>query len=211
MCTDARYLTSLSALAVRYRGQRIIIGVDTIEQAFHKIHRKHFVPEALQSQAEIDAPLPIGFGQTISQPSTVQRMLGWLEAQPGEKILDVGSGSGWTTALLSHIVGPKGSVFAVEKIPELVELGRANCNKVGVKNAKFFRAGKKHGLPKYLPYDRILVSASAKELPQELISQLKVGGKLVIPVRTSILEITKESEHAIETITHRGFVFVPLV
>ena len=185
--------------------------MDVIEQAFRKIHRKNFVPEALQSQVEIDAPLPIGFGQTISQPTTVQLMLSWLEAQSGEKVLDVGSGSGWSTALLSQIVGPKGSVFAVEKIPELVELGRDNCNKAGIQNAKFFQAGKEYGLAKYSPYDRILVSASAQKLPKELINQLKVGGKLVMPVQNDILEIIKNSEYGHETKTHSGFVFVPLV
>jgi protein-L-isoaspartate(D-aspartate) O-methyltransferase len=185
--------------------------MDVIEKAFHKVHRKNFVPKALQSQAEIDAPLPIGFGQTISQPTTVRLMLGWLDAKPGETILDVGFGSGWTTALLSQIVGPKGRVFAVEKIPQLVEFGRDNCDGAGVQNAKFFHAGKEYGLSKYAPYDRILVSASAQKLPAELLTQLKVGGKLVIPVQKDILEIIKTSKSDHETKTHPGFVFVPLV
>jgi protein-L-isoaspartate(D-aspartate) O-methyltransferase len=183
----------------------------TIEQAFQKIHREDFVPESLRNQAYIDAPLPIGFGQTISQPYTVQLMLEWLDAKPGEIILDVGSGSGWTTALLSQIVGPKGKVFAVEIIPELVKFGRNNCKKAGVKNAQFFRAGKEYGLPEHSPFDRILVSASAKELPTKLLSQLKVGGKLVIPVQDDILEITKISKRDFTSVTHPGFIFVPLV
>src|SRR5665213_2792939 len=185
--------------------------MELIEQAFRTIHRKNFVSESLQSQVEIDAPLPIGFGQTISQPTTVQLMLSWLEAQPGEKVLDIGSGSGWTTALLSQIVGSKGSVFAVEKIPELVELGRDNCDRTGIQNAKFFQAGQEYGLSKHSPYNRILVSASAKKLPKELLNQLKVGGKLVIPVQNDILEIIKNSENEYETKTHSGFVFVPLL
>ena len=189
----------------------IIMTMDMIEQVFSKIRRKDFVPEALQSQVEIDVPLPIGFGQTISQPTTVQLMLSWLAAQPRQIVLDIGSGSGWTTALLSQIVGPKGSVFAVEIIPELVESGRDNCDRAGIQNAKFFQAGKEYGLSKYSPYDRILVSASAQELPKELINQLKVGGKLVIPVQNDILEIIKTSEYVYETKTHPGFVFVPLV
>lgn len=185
--------------------------MDVIEQAFRRIHRKDFVPESLHDQVNIDAPLPIGFGQTISQPTTVRLMLKWLEVQPGEKVLDLGSGSGWTTALLSQIIGPKGIVFAVEKIPELVKQGRNNCKDAGVLNVKFFQAAEKYGLLEHSPYDRILVSASAKKLPEDLLAQLKVGGKLVIPVQHDILEITKTSEHTYESETHSGFVFVPLV
>ena len=187
------------------------MNVDAIDQAFKKIHRKNFAPESLHDQVNIDAPLPIGFGQTISQPTTVRLMLEWLDAQPGEKVLDLGSGSGWTTALLSQIIGPKGRVFAVERIPELVKLGRENCSNVGVQNVKFFKAGKEYGLPEHSPYDRILVSASAKKLPEELLAQLKIGGKLVIPVQNDILEITKTSDHDYESVTHSGFVFVPLI
>jgi protein-L-isoaspartate(D-aspartate) O-methyltransferase len=141
----------------------------------------------------------------------VQMMLEWLEAQPRDKVLDIGSGSGWSTALLAHIVGPKGKVYAVEKIPELVDFGRDNCQRAGVKNAEFFQVGKALGLPKYAPYDRVLVSAAAKEFPEELVEQLKVGGKLVIPVRNDILEIEKESSVSFTIKIHPGFVFVPLV
>jgi protein-L-isoaspartate(D-aspartate) O-methyltransferase len=185
--------------------------MDTIDQAFQKIHREDFVPESVRDQAYIDAPLPIGSGQTISQPYTVHLMLEWLDAKSGEIIMDVGSGSGWTTALLSKIVGPKGKIFAVEIIPELLKFGHDNCKNAGIKNAQFFKAGKEYGLPKYSPYDRILVSASAKELPQELLTQLKVGGKLIIPVQDDILEITKISKHDFTSVTHPGFIFVPLV
>lgn len=185
--------------------------MDAIEDAFQKIHREDFVPESLKGQADIDAPLPIGFGQTISQPYTVRLMLEWLDAKPGEKILDVGSGSGWTTALLSRIVGPKGKIFAVEIIPDLMKFGRNNCKNAGIKNAQFFRAGKRYGLPKYSPFDRILVSASADELPMELIDQLKINGKLIIPVQDDIMEITKISKRDIASTAHPGFIFVPLV
>lgn len=185
--------------------------MDAIEKAFNIIHRQDFVPESLRGQADVDTPLPIGFGQTISQPYTVRLMLEWLDAQASEKILDVGSGSGWTSALLSQIVGPKGKIFAVELIPELVKFGRNNCKKAGVKNVEFFQASQEYGLPNHSPYDRILVSASAKNLPKELLTQLKIGGKLIIPVQNDILEITKKSKSDFETIIHPGFVFVPLV
>ena len=183
-----------------------------IDEAFQNVRRAYFVPEDFIVDADFDIPLPIGYEQTISQPTTVRLMLEWLDAQPGEKILDIGSGSGWTAALLSDIVGPKGSVFAVEIIPELLEFGRNNCENFGIENAKFFLANKKSlGLPKYAPYDRILVSASAQELPLELLDQLKISGKLVIPVKSSIMEVTKKSESDYDSIVHPGFVFVPLV
>jgi len=155
-------------------------------------------------------PLPIGFGQTISQPTTVACMLEWLAPEPGDKVLDVGSGSGWTTALLSELVGRKGKVYAVERIPELVTFGEENCARSGIANAKFFQAGEQYGLPEYAPYNKILVSAAAKTLPAELLDQLRINGTLVIPVRSDILEITKTAEDEYETLKHSGFVFVPL-
>jgi protein-L-isoaspartate(D-aspartate) O-methyltransferase len=185
--------------------------VERIEAAFARFNRTDFVPEAVKDMAEADRPLPIGQGQTISQPTTVKMMLGWLDGQPGDKVLDVGSGSGWTTALLSYIVGPKGSVYAVERLPELVGFGRGNCQKAGVKNASFHQAGDKYGLAEYAPYDRILVSASTDKVPDELISQLKPGGKLVLPVHNSIFEISKQQNNKTEVIEHPGFVFVPLL
>lgn len=129
--------------------------------------------------ADADVPLPIGCGQTISQPSTVQLMLEWLGPRAGEKILDVGSG--WTTALLAHAVGSKGRVYAVEIVPELVEMERDNCARAGMRNASFFQAGDRIGLPEHATYDRILVSASAERVPNDLRRQLKVAGRLAAP------------------------------
>jgi protein-L-isoaspartate(D-aspartate) O-methyltransferase len=185
--------------------------MDRLERVFSRAKREYFVSEDLKELSRYDMPVPIGFGQTNSQPATVRMMLEWLEVEPGNKILDVGSGSGWTTALLSYLTGAQGIVYAVEKIPELVEFGRANCQKLSLKNISFYKAGKQIGLPGSAPYDRILVSASAKELPGELLNQLKPGGKMVIPVVNDILEIHKPLKGEIEIETHPGFVFVPLV
>jgi protein-L-isoaspartate(D-aspartate) O-methyltransferase len=182
-----------------------------VDQAFKAVDRSDFVPAHLRSQVGVDAPLPIGFGQTISQPTTVKLMLEWLDAQPGDKVLDVGSGSGWTTALLAHLVGPKGQVYAVERIPELVEFGRENCRKYYVTNVQFSVADKMYGLPQWAPYDRILVSAASSGLPEELLAQIKKGGKLVIPLKNDILEITKVSATDYQTLVHPGFRFVPLI
>jgi protein-L-isoaspartate(D-aspartate) O-methyltransferase len=185
--------------------------MDPIEQAFRRVKRANFVPEELRTHSDVDAPLPIGFGQTISQPTTVQMMLEWLEPEPGDKILDVGSGSGWTSALLAHIVGPRGKVYAVERIPELVDFGRDNVGRLGFKNVSFFVAGKQFGLTKYAPYDRILVSAAAQELPPGLVRQLRIGGKMVIPVENDVLKIEKTTKDKYQKKTHPGFIFVPLI
>lgn len=173
--------------------------------------RRHFLPEDVRQAAAIDSPLPIGYGQTNSQPSTVRMMLEWLDPKPGDKVLDVGSGSGWTSALLSYLVGSEGLVYAVERIPELVRFGRDNCKQLGLGSVHFYEAGDSYGLPECAPFDRILVSAAADELPSELISQLKVGGRMVIPIKSNIHIISKNTEIDIEDTVVPGFAFVPLV
>lgn len=183
----------------------------SIDKAFAEVDRADFVPRRLSLSAESDTPLPIGHGQTISQPRTVRMMLEWLDVQKGDKVLDVGSGSGWTTALLSQIIGRGGEVCAVEIEPDLVELGQNNCERVGINNARFFQAGPELGLPEEAPFDRILVSAAADKLPEELLDQLKTGGKLVVPVGGDILEITKRTGNKYDSEIHNGFVFVPLI
>jgi protein-L-isoaspartate(D-aspartate) O-methyltransferase len=201
----------MTNFAVRQCGIVDNKSMDKIDEALQSIDRSLFLPEAAKGEAAWDVPVAIGFGQTNSQPTTVRLMLEWLDVEPGNKVLDVGSGSGWTTALLAHLVGPKGKVYAVERIPELLEFGEHNVGHAGVTNARFFKAGKTIGLPRYAPYDRILVSASAKELLDELTSQLKPGGKMVIPVGTSIFEIEKLADGQLEIYPHAGFVFVPLI
>ena len=183
---------------------------DRIENAFQEVPREKFLPEEVRRYASEDRPIQIGYGQTNSQPSTVHRMLRWLDVQPGQNILDVGSGSGWTTALLAHLTGPKGRVEAVEKIPALLEFGKSNCEAAGVKNATFHEAGEHFGFPERAPYDRILVSAGADELPHELLDQLETEGIMVIPVGSSILVIKKHTDKTLTIDTHTGFSFVPL-
>lgn len=182
-----------------------------VDEAFQNVSRQFFVPAELGEQWRRDVALPIGYGQTISQPYTVHAMLEWLNASPGNKVLDVGSGSGWTTALLSHIVGNEGKVYAVERIPELVDFGRENCQNSGVSNVEFHQAGKRLGLKEFAPYDCILVSAAANTVPLELMEQLKAGGKMVIPVGNDIFEIEKNKDSDVQTVIHNGFIFVPLI
>jgi protein-L-isoaspartate(D-aspartate) O-methyltransferase len=138
-----------------------------IIDAFRTIDRKYFVPEEYAENTYIDAPLPIGDYQTISQPSTVAFMLERLAPQDGNTVLDIGSGSGWTTALLCYIVGEKGSVSGVERVDTLVEQGKGNLSKFRFgSRCHIEKAGDKLGLPGK-QFDRILVSASADETPHK--------------------------------------------
>ena len=182
-----------------------------LDQAFDDTPRVAFLPEGSQPYADMDEALVIGYGQTNSQPTVVRWMLEWLNPQPGDKVLDVGSGSGWTSALLARLVGPQGRVYAVERIPELVQFGQDNCERIGIDNVTFTQSGDMFGLPSESPFDRILVSASADSLPDELVDQLKPGGTMVIPVRNDILEIKKRPSGTVHTNTHSGFIFVSLL
>ena len=180
--------------------------------AFRAIDRAHFVRPMNAHEAYGDYPLPIGGGGTISQPSTVAFMLELLAPARGDTILDVGSGSGWTTALLAEIVGPKGRVIGVEIVPELVQFGQENLAKYNVANAEIVAARDGVlGLPNRGPFDKILVSAAAEELHEELVEQLKSGGRMVIPVGNSVWKIEKRADGTIDREEFSGFVFVPLV
>lgn len=164
----------------------------------------------------MDEALPIGSGQTISQPFTVAFMLEKLQPKPGNKILDIGSGSGWTTALLAYIVGKQGKVVALEIIPELKEFGERNVAKYNfIKKgvATLLCQNGALGYTKEAPYDGILVSASLerKDLPQPWKEQLKVGGRIVVPIQNSIWVFTKENENTFGEQEYPGFVFVPFV
>lgn len=181
------------------------------EGVFDKVKRIDFLPDDYKGVVFVDRPIPIGYGQTNSQPTTVAFMLEILQPQAGDRVLDVGSGSGWTTALLAEIVGEKGEVFGVELVPELVEFGTKNLEKYQFKHAQILQADKKvFGLSDEGPFDKILVSASAKKLPNELVDQLKVGGRLVIPIKNSIWRIDKLAKGNLDKEEYPGFVFVPL-
>jgi len=181
-----------------------------IIEAFKYIDRAGFVSNSLLGDIYGDYPLQIGYGQTISQPSTVAMMLEMLQPQEGEKILDIGSGSGWTTSLLAFIVKQKGFVTGVERVEELVEIGKKNLAKYNFSNAKIIQNSDALGVQDE-KFDRILVSAAADELPYELLKQLKQNGKLIIPIKNFIYEVTKLNNEQIKIVKHYGFSFVPLI
>jgi protein-L-isoaspartate(D-aspartate) O-methyltransferase len=187
-----------------------VLKTPNIIEAFESVDRKLFVPAEFSHEAYIDAPLSIGVGQTISQQWTVAFMLELLQAKKGDKILDIGSGSGWTTALLAYIVGKEGSVLGLERHEELMHLGSENLKNIGIKNAQIQKATESLGV-KGEVFDAILVSASADEIPNELFLQLKIGARLVIPVQNSIYLFEKVSEDKVTHQEFKGFRFVPLV
>lgn len=184
-----------------------------IIQAFQKVDRADFVLPEYKALAYEDHPLHIGFNQTISQPLTVALMLEWLEPRKGQKILDIGCGSGWTTALLAEIVGKKGKVIGVERIPKLAEFAKSNIAKYPLlqRTSTVVHEDGAKGYGKAAPFDRILASASAGEIPMAWKEQLKVGGRIVAPVKDSVFVIDKISANEYRTEEHWGFAFVPLI
>ncbi len=182
-----------------------------IIRAFEMVDRRDFVKPEYLDKTYDDTPLPIGYGQTISQPTTVAFMLERLQPVRNEHVLDVGSGSGWTTALLSFLVGSGGKVIGVERISELVKFGTVNVRKYSYSAVEMIEVEKDFGYEQGGPYDKILVSAAAQEVPKVLIDQLKIGGVMVLPVKSSIYKVTKTGEGEFEFDEFYGFSFVPLV
>lgn len=193
--------------------------------AFKAIDRVDFVRPEDKPYAYIDEPRPIGFGQTISQPSTVAFMLELLSPRPGQKILDVGAGSGYQAALLGRAVAfsefgeelpnnQKGKIIALEFRPELATMARQNLARYGLiaKGAVMVHClNAAKGYPEEAPFDGIISAAAAGEVPPAWRSQLAVGGKIVMPVNSSILQIVKEGPDRFVTRRFEGYSFVPFV
>ncbi len=183
-----------------------------LEGAFVAAPRPAFLPDDQRGFADLDQPLPIGGRQTNSQPRTVRTMLGLLDVRTGHRVLDVGCGSGWTTALLAHLVGPDGLVVGVEIVPELVAFGRANLASLDVGNVRVEAAlTGVLGWPDEAPYDRVLVSAEAHGMPWDLAQQVdRDGGVMVAPVDGTLVELRHEQGRA-TLVRHGHYAFVPLI
>ncbi len=213
-----------------YLKERGLLGKKSIESAFYSIDRADFVPEKLKKFAYKDIPLQIGSGQTISQPQVVAFMIDLLDVKEGDKVLDIGFGSGWTTALLAEIVRQKnntskdfssdnfekkGKVVGLEILSSLYEYGKSNISKYNFierKIVELFLEDGRNGKKEIAPYDCVLVSAADKDknLPKKIINQIKENGKMVLPVKNSIFLFEKKGNYFIEK-EYLGFSFVPLV
>jgi len=184
---------------------------DRVSAAFEAVPRKDFLPAGVRRQAAYDGPLPIGHGQTNSQPRTVAAMLRLLAVDPGDRVLDVGAGSGWTTALLANLAGPTGLVVGVELVPELAAWGEDNVRRTCCPWASVRPATPGVlGVPDLAPYDRILVSAEPGRLPQALLDQLADPGRMVLPV-AGVMTLVVRSGGEDQISEHGHYRFVPLL
>ncbi|PJC65501.1 MAG: protein-L-isoaspartate O-methyltransferase [Candidatus Colwellbacteria bacterium CG_4_9_14_0_2_um_filter_50_12] len=182
-------------------------------EAFKAVDRVAFVPAEFKSEAYENRPLPIGFNQTISQPLTVAFILELLQPQPGSKILDVGAGSGWQSALLAHLVGETGKVVAVERIPELKAFAESNLKNFPelASHINFILGDGSQGYEPEAPYNRIIAAAAGDAIPEAWKNQLKTGGTIVAPVGQSIVVVHKLTPEKFERREYFGFSFVPLI
>ena len=184
---------------------------DRVSTAFKAVPRQDFLPAGARRQAAYDGPLPIGHGQTNSQLRTVAAMLRLLDVAPGDRVLDVGAGSGWTTALLAHLTGPKGLVVGVELVPELAAWGEDNVRRAcGAWASVRAATPGLLGVPGLAPYDRILVSAEAVRVPEPLLEQLADPGRMVLPV-TGVMTLVVRSGGEDRISEHGHYRFVPLL
>ncbi len=182
-----------------------------IIEALKKTDRADFVPEELKSRAYANEPLPIGQGQTISQPLVVAFMLELLEPKEGDNVLEIGAGSGWQTAILARLGC---QVTALERIAELRFMAEKNVAKGGFIEsgaANILLSDGSRGYPENAPYDKIIAAASAEKIPDAWKDELKIGGRIVAPVGQSIFLMEKTGADEFKTKEFFGYSFVPLV
>jgi protein-L-isoaspartate(D-aspartate) O-methyltransferase len=190
------------------------LKTEILIEAFRQVKREDFVVADFQNAAYENVALPIGFGQTISQPLTVAFMLELLLPMAGEKILEIGAGSGWQAALLAFAVGENGRVISLERIEELKKMAEKNLDRYPElkKRITIVLADGARGYEAEAPYDKIIAAAAAAEaIPEAWRHQLKTGGRIVAPVKESIMVFDKITADKFESREYYGFDFVPLV
>lgn len=186
-----------------------------VEDAMRRVPREEFLPAELREEAYVDSPLPIGEGQTISAPHMVAIMAENLDLKPGQKILEVGTGSGYHAAVCAEVIAPDGHIYSIERITSLASFAEDNLKRTGyAKLVTVILGDGSKGLPDHAPYDRIFVAAGAPDVPSPLTAQLTPGGKLLVPVGTrwyqDLIRVTRKGAK-LEKENLGGCVFVPLV
>lgn len=203
---------NLLNLFIEYLESQGVLNSKNLKQALQKVDRKNFVPKNLKIMAYSDQALPLAEGQTISQPTTVVFMLEKLKVELGQKILDIGAGSGWVSCLLGELVGEKGIVFAYEINKEVGKMGEKNVKKFGLKNVHYFVTDAAKAWQKNSPYDRIHSAAAFEKISEDLKQALKIKGILVAPTRDGyIRKIIRLSKDEFKEEEYYGFVFVPFI
>lgn len=204
------YVRKRQRLVEQIKGQGI--RDPRVIKAIQEVPRHRFVPEAVVRRAYEDGALPIGYGQTISQPSLQALYLETLDIGTEDRVLEIGAGSGYQTALLAEL---SSNVYAVERIPELTQRARDVLDSLGYDNVALVTKDGTTGWAKYAPYQAILVGAAAPDLPDALVEQLSPGGRLLIPIgdrhHQQLTLVTRTANGEVERQTITGCVFVPLI
>jgi len=188
-------------------------GISTeVLEAMNRVKRHLFVPPELRDQAYGDYPLPIGGGQTISAPHMVAMMCDYLKLERGDKVLEIGAGSGYHAAVIAELIGTEGRVYTVERLPLLVDFSTRNLRDAGYKNVVVVSGDGTLGLPEHAPFDKICVTCAAPSVPPPLLEQLKTKGRMVIPIGRYIQELyLVEKKNGIEKQSKCEVAFVPLI
>lgn len=206
----------LKDIEAEARYTRDLIGKDALDarvmQAMAAVPRHLFVPDESRAVAYHNGPLPIGCGQTISQPYIVALMTDLLDPHPGDIMLEIGTGSGYQAAVLAQLVK---HVYSIEVIPALATEAAQRLQRLGVRNVDVRQGDGYHGWPEHAPFDGIVVTAAAPHIPPPLIEQLKPGARLVIPVGPphayqELIVVEKDAQGVVSTRTVLGVAFVPL-
>ncbi|MEK7612643.1 MAG: methyltransferase domain-containing protein [Patescibacteria group bacterium] len=193
--------------------ERGVLHSPAIIRALEEIDRADFLPEELKYAAYEDTALPIAGGQTISQPYTVVFMLEQLHVRPGDIILEVGYGSGWQTALLAHLTGPSGRVYAFEIVPGLCSEGAQNLQKYPhlASRVRTLCMSGQSGYAEAAPFDRIIVAAEVISVPKAWRAQLIINGRMIYPKENALILEVKKPDETFEVTKFPGFVFVPFI
>ena len=212
MIIEKKYQTELNDLIKTIKDSGFLTN-EKVESAFRNIPRHEFVVPSELARAYYNEPLSIMNNQTISQPGVVSRMTEWLDIKDGQKILEIGTGSGWQTAILSYMVG-NGTVYSIERLSELVNFARENLEKLEIDNVHVILGDGSMGYPEKSPYDRIIITAACTEIPLPLLEQLDENGLIIAPVgdlSQSMILLKKISGEIVEIKNESNYIFVPLL